>query len=64
MGRVKQFAFWLAEQIYKKKLSDAEIAKQSALTWDIPQPNPSSKWLDEQIQAVRNNPELYKHRIR
>ena len=64
MGRLKEFAFWLAKQIYVKKLSDAEITKQFALTWDLPQPKPSSKWLDEQIQAVRNNPELFKHRIR
>jgi hypothetical protein len=59
MGRVKEFAFWLAEQVYVKKLSNAEIVKQFSLTWDCPQQSPKSTWLEEQIQIVRSNPEIY-----
>jgi hypothetical protein len=51
LGRMKEFAFWLAEQVYVKQLNNAAIKVQFDLTWNIAQPNPTSKWLDEQVEA-------------
>lgn len=55
MGYTKMFALWLAEAIYKRKMTDKQIV--SAVTGHK---HVEMGGLADQIQAVRSNPDLYK----
>jgi hypothetical protein len=59
MGRVKEFAMWLAESIYLYKWSDEQIIT-SFTNQHLDSQRPDVQiWLHEQIQVVRENPKLY-----
>lgn len=59
MGRVKEFAFWLAECVYDRQMSNQEIICTVNSPWSETYQEEYDKWLSEQIQAVRNNPQIY-----
>ena len=59
MGRMKELAMWLSESIYIRKLSDDEIMAILGNRYPDIQKDGFDVWLREQIQAVRENPNLY-----
>ena len=61
MGRVKEFAFWLTDCVYYSNMSDAQIIStfKKSLAEDDSQDD-TDHWLREQIEAVRDNPEIYR----
>ena len=59
MGRVKEFAFWLAECVYDQQMSDQEIIYTANSPWSETHQEEYDNWLSEQIEAVRNNPQIY-----
>lgn len=59
MGRMKQFAFWLADCVYHMRMSDDSIVDSVDLVNPQEQYDDFNRWLREQILIVRNNPQLY-----
>ncbi len=60
MGRVKDFAMWLAESIYLHRWSEKQIIN-SVITQHPDSRRPCvQRWLREQIKIVKDNPTLYK----
>ena len=59
MGRVKEFALWLADCVYQRQMSDRSIIESVNLNNTHGQHDDYSRWLREQIQIVRKNPQLY-----
>lgn len=59
MGRVKEFAFWLADCVYLRHMSNEAIAESVNLVNLKGQQDDFNRWLREQIQIVRKNPQLY-----
>ncbi len=59
MGRVKELAMWLAESVYILNLSDEEIMTALADHYPGIEQAGLDDWLREQIQVVKENPELY-----
>ena len=59
MGRVKEFALWLADCVYQRQMSDRSIIESVNLNNSHGQHDDFNRWLREQIQIVRKNPQLY-----
>ena len=59
MGRVKEFAFWLADCVYDRHMSDMDIIFTAKSKWSETYQEEYDSWLSEQIKAVRNNPQIY-----
>ena len=59
MGRVKEFALWIAECVYQRQMSDEAIVESVNLVNPYEQYDDINCWLRKQIQVVRNNPQLY-----
>lgn len=55
MGEVKRLAQRIAELIYISKLKDEDVLR---IIDDGSDPE-TTKWYKEQIEAVRNNPDIY-----
>jgi hypothetical protein len=60
MGKVKELAMWLAESVYIRQWSDYEIMTILTSRYPDIQKDGLDDWLHEQIQVVRENPQLYK----
>ena len=59
MGRVKEFALWLAESVYLLGMSDEAIISACRLQ-DMDADNINRKqWIKAQIDVVRDNPQIY-----
>ena len=56
MGRMKEYALYLASMIYQQKMSDEQIINTTVAEWGIE----STDWIKDQIKVVRENPKLYK----
>ena len=59
MGRVKEFAFWLAECVYQKQMSDRAIVESINLVNPYDRHDGFNRWLRAQIHIVRTNPHIY-----
>jgi hypothetical protein len=55
MGYTKLFGLWLAQAIYKREMTDPQIISAVISHKNVEMGN-----LKEQIQAVRDNPNLYR----
>lgn len=60
MGRVKDFAVWLAESIYLHHWSEEQIITSITNQYPESQRFGVQIWLREQIKIVKENPTLYK----
>ena len=60
MGRMKDFAVWLASCIVQHEMSDEEILSKFNQREDAKKMNNAEPWLKEQIQTVRKNPNHYR----
>lgn len=56
MSKVKGFSLWIASQVYARKRSNRKIIRDAQLVWGVP----NGAWLADQINAVRNNPDIYR----
>jgi hypothetical protein len=63
MGRMKELAMWLSESVYIRHWSDEEIMTNLASLYPDIQQAGLDIWLREQIQVVRENPELYQSMV-
>ena len=59
MGRVKEFALWLAECVYQWEMSDRAIVESVNLVNPHEKHDDFNRWLCAQIQIVRTNPHIY-----
>ena len=59
MGQVKEFGIWLAECVSNRHMSNAQIWSALQSRFPVSQGVGIQSWLDEQISAVKFNPELY-----
>ena len=59
MGRVKEFALWLADCVYQQQMSDEAIVEFVNLVNPHAEFDQLNRWLIEQIQIIRRNPKLY-----
>lgn len=59
MGRVKEFAVWLAECVYVDEMSDEEILLACHQDTKANRHADRQQWLVEQIKTVRSHPETY-----
>lgn len=57
MSNVKNWATWIAEQVYIHKLTNEQILNSAQQHWG----EISKLFFLEEIEKVRNNPEVYKH---
>jgi hypothetical protein len=55
MGKMKQFGQKLAYMVYERKLSDKRIIEEL----NVPGV-PDEEWIQEQINIVRKNPQIYR----
>ena len=60
MGRMKDFAVWLASCIVQHEMSDEEIFTKFNQREDAKRMKNAEPWLKEQIQTVRKNPNQYR----
>jgi hypothetical protein len=63
MGRVKELAMLLADSVYISHLSDEEIMMALAKRYPDIRKDGLDSWLREQIQVVRENPNLYQEMV-
>lgn len=61
MGRVKEFAVWLAECVYQFEMNDEEIISACRLKDTYGDSLDPKHWLQEQIDTVRDNPQVYQN---
>ena len=59
MGRVKEFALWLADCVYQREMSDKAIVESINLVNPYDRHDGFNRWLRAQIQIVRKNPHIY-----
>ena len=64
MGRVKEFAAYLSEQIYQREMNDREVIAAVKYVGDDSNRDDYDPWLQEQIEVVRKNPQVYKTLVR
>ncbi len=62
MGRVKAFYQWLVECVFDLGLSNEAILEDILARWPQEFSNDHHAWVIEQINAIRDNPELYQPR--
>lgn len=60
MGRMKDFAVWLASCIVQHEMGDEEILAKFNQREDAKRMKNAEPWLKEQIQTVRKNPNQYR----
>lgn len=60
MGRLKEFAVWLASCVIQHEMSDEEILSKFNQREDAKAMKNAEPWLKEQIQTVRKNPSQYR----
>ena len=60
MGRLKDFAVWLASCIVQHEMSDEEILSKFNQREDAKQMKNAEPWLKKQIGIVRKNPNQYR----
>ena len=61
MGRVKEFAFWLASCVYERGMSDDGIVDMLRYQRDEFREDVDASWIRLQISHIRNQPEVYRH---
>ena len=59
MGQVKRFAIWLSGCVYQQQMTDKEILSAVKPLRSDTQQEDADQWLSEQIETVRNNPQIY-----
>ena len=59
MGQVKRFAIWLSGCVYQLQMTDKEILSAVKPLRSDTQQEEDDQWLSEQIETVRNNPQIY-----
>ena len=59
MSRVKEWGFFLAHCMYDRQMSDQEIIYTANSPWSETYQEEYDEWLAEQINAIRNNPQIY-----
>ena len=59
MGQVKEFGIWLAESVCNRHMSSSQIWSALQSRFPVSQGVGMQSWLEEQIAAVKVNPELY-----
>lgn len=57
MSNVKEWATWIAKQVYIHKLTNEQILNSAQHHWG----EISKLFFLEEIEKVRNHPEVYKH---
>ena len=60
MGRVKEFAVWLASCVLQHEMSDEEIVSKFKQRQDGQRMKDAEPWLKGQIETVRKNPSQYR----
>ena len=60
MGRMKDFAVWLASCIVQHEMSDEEILTKFNQREDAKRIKDAEPWLKKQIGIVRKNPSQYR----
>ena len=63
MGQVKQFAVWIAECVYVRRMSDQKIFESIPLTGSEQEQDPIIHWLREQITTVREHPDIFSQMV-
>jgi len=58
MGRVKEFAIWLAECVYEDQMSEEEIL--SYIDLDAESHPERQQWVEQQLETIRTHPDTYK----
>ena len=60
MGRLKDFAVWLASCVFQHEMSDEEILSKFNQREDAKRMKNAEPWLKKQIGIVRKNPNQYR----
>ena len=60
MGRVKEFAMWLAEIVYLRRWSEEQILSALASRYPDIRDAEMEAWLRKQIHIVEGNPQQYR----
>ena len=61
MGRVKEFAYWLALCVSEHGISEEEIVVITSIQLEDPDGPDKSSWLRRQIKYIKQNPEVFGH---
>ncbi len=59
MGKVKQFACWLSECVYRREMTNEEIIVAIDGNFRCDEKEVIDIWLLEQLDTVRNLPRIY-----